>query len=345
VLARRFLWALIFALPLTAAAANIEIIGAGASFPAPVISAWAQDFGRETGASLRYLSVGSGEGIRRVTARTSDFAMTDVPLTSAELNQDDLLQFPVVAGAIVPIVNIPGVGDGALILTGPLLADIFLGKINSWDDPAIAAANPSLALPPLPIKVVHRSDGSGTSFVTYYLSKVSGEWRDRIGIGSRLIWPVGDGARSNEGVAQAVEQITGAIGYVEIAYAEAHHLATARLVNHSGHTVAANLDSVRAALNGARWHRSGFYEVLTEQEGAATWPIVGVSFALLHKRQEVAADAVACLTFMHWIHAKGTTQAAALHYVSLSDPALIARIEASWSEIRDERGQPVWSRK
>lgn len=326
-----------------AAAAAVELIGAGATFPAPAIEAWAQQFSRESGVRLQYRTVGSGEGIRRVTARVADFAMTDVPLTQAELLQDDLLQFPVIAGAIVPVVNLPGIGDGALKLTGPVLADIYLGKISRWDAPALQALNPGLSLPGLPIQVVHRAEGSGTSFVfTYYLSEVSAEWQDRLGIGSRLHWPTGVGAEGNDGVSQTVHDTVGAIGYVEFAHALQHGLTTAQLQNKAGKFARVSEAGVRTALASAHWSRPGYYEVLANTGGDDSWPIVGVSFALIHQRQEDHADAVATLNFFHWIYAHGADLAHQLHYVTLDDAALIARIEASWSQVHDEAGQAVW---
>ena len=300
-----------------AAAAGVEVIGAGASFPAPAIEAWARQFSRETGVRVLYRSVGSGEGIRRVTARSADFGMTDVPLTQAELVQDDLLQFPIVVGAIVPVVNLPGIGDGELRLTGAVLADIYLGKIIRWDAPALKESNPRQSLPDLPIRVVHRADGSGTSFVfTYYLSRVSSEWQDRLGVGSRLVWPVGFGAKGNEGVSQAVHDAVGSIGYVLNAYAMQSKLATVQLRNKAGKFSRVSETGVRAALASAHWSRPGYYEVLVDRDGDDSWPIVGVSFALIHQRQEDHADALATLNFLGWIYSHGADAAHKLHYVA-----------------------------
>lgn len=326
-----------------AARADEEVIGAGATFPAPLIEACAAKYSKESGVRLLYRAVGSGEGIRRLTARSADFALTDVPLTQAELEQDDLMQFPVIAGAIVPVLNLPGVGDGQLRLSGAVLADIYLGKISRWDDAALKALNPQLNLPGLPIRVVHRAEGSGTSFVfTYYLSQASAEWQDRFGIGSRLAWPAGQGAEGNEGVAQAVHDTPGAIGYVEYTYAAEHGLVAAQLRNRSGQFVRASEAGVRAALASAQWSRAGYYEVLADREGADSWPIVGVSFALIHQRQEDRADAAATLGFLHWVYAYGAEPARQLHYVVL-DAALVGRIESSWSRVHDEDGQPLWN--
>jgi phosphate transport system substrate-binding protein len=333
------------ALALTARAADpeVEVIGAGASFPAPAIEGWAGQFSREAGVRLLYRSVGSAEGIRRVTARSADFAMTDVPLTQAELVQDDLLQFPVIVGAIVPVVNLPGIGDGELRLSGPVLADIYLGRITRWDAPQIKELNPGLKLPDLPVTVVHRADGSGTSFVfTYYLSQVSADWQYRLGIGSRLVWPAGLGAEGNEGVSQAVHDTAGAIGYVEDAYAVEHGLVTAQLRNKAGRFTRVGESGIRAALASARWTHPGYYEVLVDRDGEDSWPIVGISFALIHRRQEEQADARAILKFFGWIYAHGASTARKLHYVALEDAGLTGRIESSWDEVHDDAGRIGW---
>lgn len=333
-------------LPLLLAAqparADEEVIGAGGTFPAPLIEAAAAQYSKDSGVRLLYRAVGSGEGIRRVTARSADFAMTDVPLTRAELEQDDLLQFPVIAGAVVPVINLPDIADGELKLDGAVLADIYLGRITYWNAPELKALNPQLALPDLPIRVLHRAEGSGTSFVfTYYLSLVSVEWNERLGIGSRLRWPVGTGEQGNEGMAQAVHDTSGAIGYVEYIYAAQHGLAGVQLLNRAGRYVRAGEAGVRSALVSAQWSRAGYYEVLANRDGEDSWPIVGVSFALVHQRQEVAADAATTLGFMHWIYSHPDL-ARRLRYVPL-EPALTGRIESSWSQVHDEQGQAVWT--
>jgi len=322
----------------------IEVIGAGASFPAPALEAWAERYSHETGVRLLYRSVGSAEGIRRVTARSADFAVTDVPLTQAELSQDDLLQFPLLVGAVAPVVNVPGIVDGQLRLDGALLADIYLGRITRWDADAIKALNPGRELPALPIVVVHRGDGSGTSFVfTYYLSATSAAWQDRLGIGSRLVWPIGIAATGSEGVAQAVHDTVGAIGYIETAYAAGRGLATVQVRNKAGHYARPGRAGTQAALAAARWTRAGYYEILVDRDGDDVWPIVGVSFVLIHRRQEVRADALATLNFLRWIYARGGEIAQPLQYVTLDDAALVARIEASWTEMRDGDGRALWS--
>ena len=323
-----------------------EVTGAGASFPAPVMQAWARQFAQENKIEVRYLSVGSGEGIRRATARTVDFAMTDVALTQAELAQDDLLQFPLVAGAIVPVINVPGIRAGELKLTGVLLADIFLGKITAWDAPSIRALNPDLNLPAMPIKVIHRADGSGTTFVfTHYLSKVSAEWQENLGIGSRLRWPAGSGAKGNEGVAEAVLATSGAIAYLEYSYALKHQIATVQLGNKAGRFVRAGDTGVRAALAAAKWSRPSYYEMLTDRDGVDTWPIAAVSYALVHRKQADAADAIETLSFLDWVYRRGAALASALNYVAIDDKTLTERIESSWKNIRDDKGRLVWKGK
>jgi phosphate transport system substrate-binding protein len=327
-------------------ATDAEVIGAGASFPAPAIRAWAKQYAQESNVEVRYRSVGSGEGIRRVTARSVDFAMTDVPLTKAELVQDDLLQFPVVVGAVVPIVNIPGVRAGDLKLTGELLADIYLGKIPTWDAQALHALNPELRLPNLPIRVIHRADSSGTSFIfTHYLSKVNPEWADRLGIGSRLRWPAGSGAKGNEGVSETVRDVAGSIGYVEYSYALEYQISTAQLDNKAGKFVRPSEAGIRTALTSANWSGDSFYEVLTNRDGEQCWPMVGISFALIHKKQPDRGDAEQTLAFLDWIYRRGTPLANALHYVSLEDNALVDRIESSWKGITDIQGGSIWNRR
>jgi len=326
-----------------AADAGGEVVGAGASFPAPAMQAWARQYAGQSGTRLSYRSVGSSEGIRRVTARSVDFGVTDVPLTQAELANDDLLQFPIIAGAIVPVVNLPGIGDAQLTLSGAVLSDILMGKITRWNAKAITALNPERELPDLPITVVHRSDGSGTTFVfTYYLSRISPEWQDRYGIASRLHWPVGIGAKGNEGIAEAVRDTAGALGYVELAYAATQNLATVRLPNRSGRIVRAGAIGVRTALASANWSRPGFYEVLVDRDGEDSWPIVGISFALIHKMQEDGSDALATLKFLHWIYAHGVDALQGLHYSGLEDARLIEQIESSWTQIRDRNDRVVW---
>jgi len=341
-----FAWLLAMMSAAQAADIASDVIGAGASFPAPAMEAWGQRYAQQSGVRLSYRSVGSSEGIRRLTARSVDFAMTDVPMTLAELKQDDLLQFPIVAGAIVPVVNVPGIGDGQLKLSGTVLADIFLGKITRWNTPAIKDLNTDRDLPDLPITVVHRSDGSGTTFVfTYYLSRVSAQWQERPGIASRLHWPAGIGVTGNEGVSSTVHDTPGAIGYVESAYATQYHLPTVQLRNASGQFSRASDTGVRAALASANWTRPGFYEVPVNRNGDQSWPIVGISFALVHKIQEDRADAVATLKLLQWIYQQGAQGLQGLQYVTLDDVDLVRRFESTWAQIRDDKDHPVWTTK
>jgi phosphate transport system substrate-binding protein len=326
-----------------AIAAEPEVEGAGSSFTAFVMQTWAQKFEAQHKIAVHYQSVGSGEGIRRVSANSVDFAMTDIPLTQTELVQGDLVQFPLVVGAIVPVVNLPNIGPGQLRLSGAVLADIFLGKIDKWNDPALRALNPGLELPALPISVIHRTDGSGTSFVfTHYLSKVSAEWQERLGVGSRLLWPSGNGAKGNDGVSQNVRDTAGAIGYVEYTYALKYGLTTIRLGNKAGKFVAPNETTIRAALASTTWSRPSYYEVVTDRAGEDSWPIVGVSFALVRRSQASLEDARETLSFMDWVYRDGAAAAAENRYVPLDDKILVKRIETTWKEIKDGSGQAVW---
>ena len=319
------------------------VLGAGASLSAPMIQAWARQFSLENKIEVRFDSVGSGEGIRRLTARVVDFAVSDVPLTPAELAYDDLLQQPLVAGAIVPVVNVPGIRAGELKLDGPTLAAIFLGNVTQWNAPEIRVLNPDLALPTIPIRVIHRADGSGSTFVfTHYLSDVSPVWAERLGIGSRLRWPVGRGARGTEGVARALQETVGGIGYLEFSAAVRLQLSTVQLRHRNGRFVAPAVDGIRRALLAASWGRPGFYEVLTNRPEDDVWPIVAVSYALLPKKAPSASDALETLKFLAWAYHRGAALASALQYGVIEDSSLIERLQSSWREIRDLEGRPVW---
>lgn len=325
-------------------AGDAVVSGAGATFPVPVLSAWGEQFAREQDISLKYRALGSGEGIRNVTARAVDFALTDIPLTPAELIHDDLLQFPLVVGAIVPVVNLPGLDpEHPLRLTGPLLAAIYFGQITRWNDPTLSALNPTLTLPDIPITVLHREEGSGSTFVfSHYLSKVSPDWRAQVGLGSRLKWPRGEGARGNEGMATAVAAKPGAIAYVEYAYALQHQLRVVSLANAAGQFPRPDEASFQSALDHANWQRTGFYEVLTNKEGEASWPLVGVSYVLIHKNQLDLDDARETMAFFDWVLRQGAPLARERHYLPLQDTALIARIRAAWGDIRTSAGERVW---
>ncbi|NMG63493.1 phosphate ABC transporter substrate-binding protein PstS [Azoarcus indigens] len=318
-----------------------ELTGAGASFPAPVYAKWADAYQKATGNKVNYQSIGSGGGIRQINAKTVDFGASDMPLKPEELSKSGLQQFPTVIGGVVPVLNVQGIKPGELKLTGQLLADIYLGKIVQWNDKAIAALNPGLALPDQPIGVVRRADGSGTTFIfTNYLSKVSSEWKEKIGEGSAVQWPVGLGGKGNEGVSAFVQRLPGSIGYVEYAYAKQNKLTYAVLQNKEGQFVAPTDDAFKAAAAGADWSKSAFYEILTEQSGKASWPITGATFILMHKTQEKPGQAVEVLKFFDWAYANGSQMAADLDYVPL--PAdTVKLIKASWGEMKDASGAAV----
>ncbi len=322
-----------------------EISGAGATFPYPVYAKWAEAYKKATGNALNYQSIGSGGGIKQITARTVTFGASDMPLKPQELDKAGLIQFPTVMGGIVPVVNLDGVSSGELILDGSTLAKIYLGEIKRWDDAAIRKLNPDARLPAQAIALVHRSDGSGTTFIfTNYLSKVSGDWRSKIGSSTAVEWPAGIGAKGNEGVANNVRQTRGSIGYVETAYAKQNRLTTTRLVNNSGKAVAATPETIAAAAAGADWAKApGFYLILTDEAGDKAWPIAGATFILLPKRPKVAADAGVALDFFAWAYKNGGAMAADLDYVAMPD-SVVKTIEATWaSEVRDADGKPLYS--
>jgi phosphate transport system substrate-binding protein len=325
------------------AAAGAQISGAGATFPAPLYATWAEAQKAETGLALNYQAIGSGGGIKQIKARTVAFGATDKPLKPEELDAAGLAQFPTVIGGVVPVVNLPGVAPGQLRLTGPLLADIYLGKVAKWTDPAVAAANPGVKLPNLPITVVHRSDGSGTSFLfTSYLTAVAPQWA-KVGASDAVAWPAGQGGKGNDGVAAYVKQTPGAIGYVEYAYAKQNGMAHALLQNASGAFVAPTAESFAAAAAGADWSEApGFYLLLLNQPGADAWPITGATFILMHRSQADAATGKAVLSFFDWADTKGDAAAAELAYVPL--PAdLKARVRSAWSAIVGPDGKPVFA--
>jgi phosphate transport system substrate-binding protein len=321
------------------------ISGAGATFPYPAYAKWADTYAKETGVKLNYQAIGSGGGIKQITESTVDFGASDAPLKPEELDKADLMQFPVVMGAVVPVVNLDGVKAGQLKLTPDVLAEIFLGKIKKWDDAKITAANAGVKLPATAITVVHRSDGSGTTWIfTNYLTKVSPEWAKAVGNDKSVSWPAGVGGKGNQGVASYVQRIKGAIGYVESAYAMQNHMAHTKLKNHDGAFVDPTDDSVQAAAQGADWLKAkGFYVVLTDQPGAGSWPISGASFVLLHKTQKAPDTAREVLKFFQWGYQKGDAAAKELGYVPMP-ASVVATIEKSWaSELKDAAGKPVWT--
>jgi phosphate transport system substrate-binding protein len=323
-----------------AAWAQVDITGAGASFPAPLYTKWAAEYHKATGRRINYQSVGSSAGLKQIESKTVDFGASDAPLTDAALKEKGLLQFPTVIGGIVPIVNLKGVAPGQLKLTGQVLGDIYLGKITRWNDTAIVALNPGLNLPGEAISVVHRADGSGTSFgFTNFLSKVNAEWKEKVGEGTSVNWPTGVGGKGNEGVAAFVGRLANAIGYVEYAYAEKNRMAYAQLRNSAGNFVSPSEASFKAAAAGADW-KTSFYQILTNQPGNDSWPITSATFIMMHKAQEKPAQAAATLDFFAWAYKNGDKLALDLDYVPMP-PEVKTTILQSWQEIRDTAGKPV----
>ena len=323
--------AAIAAATLAFAAQAANITGAGSSFVYPVLSKWSAAYSQATGNQINYQSIGSGGGIAQIEAGTVDFGASDKPLPAAELKKYGLGQFPVVIGGIVPVVNVPGVAPGAMKLDGPLLADIYLGKVTMWNDPAIAALNGGLSLPDRKITVVHRSDGSGTTFnFTNYLGKVSAEWKSKVGEGTSVGWPAGIGGKGNEGVAAYVKQVAGGIGYVEYAYALQNRLAFARMKNAAGNFVQPRDDSFAAAAATADWNSApDFNVIMTNAPGDTAWPITATTWIIMYKQPKNAEQAQAAFHFFKWSLENGQQQAAALDYVALPD-SLVKRIEGYW---------------
>ncbi|NJC29871.1 phosphate transport system substrate-binding protein [Xanthomonas arboricola] len=311
---------------------SAEISGAGASFIYPLVSKWSADYNAATGNKVNYQSIGSGGGIAQIKAGTVDFGSTDKPLDSAELQQAGLGQFPSAIGGVVPVVNLEGIAPGKLRLTGALLGDIFLGKVTMWNDAAIVAANPGVTLPATKINLVHRSDGSGTTFnFSNYLSKVSPEWKSKVGEGTSVQWPGGVGGKGNEGVASYVQQIKGSIGYVELAYALQNKMPYASLQNAAGQWVEPNAESFAAAAASADWaNAKDFNLVITNAPGEKAWPITATNFMLMHKQPKDAARSKATLDFFKWALDNGQAQASELHYVPLP-PELVKQIQAYWT--------------
>jgi phosphate transport system substrate-binding protein len=323
----------------TALAAD-NVTGAGASFPAPLYTRWAADYNKATGHKINYQSIGSSAGLKQIEERTVDFGASDAPLTDAALQEKDLIQFPMVIGGIVPIVNIQGITPGQLKLNGQVLGDIYLGKITHWNDPAIAALNPGLKLPGTAISVVRRADGSGTSFAfTNYLSKVNAEWKEKVGEGTAVSWPTGLGGKGNEGVAAFVGRIPDSIGYVEYAYAKRNKLAHVQMQNRAGKFVQPSDASFKAAASGAEWEKS-FYQILTEQPGDESWPITSATFIMMRKKQDKPAQAAAAFNFFAWAYKNGDAQAGDLDYVPM--PKAVKDIAMqSWQSVRDASGNMV----
>jgi phosphate transport system substrate-binding protein len=318
-----------------------DVTGAGASFPAPLYSRWAADYNKATGSRINYQSVGSGAGIRQIRGKTVDFGASDAPLKDDELAKDGLMQFPTAIGGVVPVVNIAGLQARQLKLTGSLLADIYLGKVAKWNDPAIAALNPGVKLPDAPIAVVRRADGSGTTFIfTNYLSKVSPEWQTKVGEGTAVNWPTGAGGKGNEGVSAFVQRLPNSIGYVEYAYAKQNKMTYALLQNASGAFVAPEDVAFKAAAANADWSKS-FYQILTNQPGKDSWPITGATFIMMHAKQDKPAQAAAALRFFDWAFKNGDKVADELDYVPMPD-GVKSTIRQQWAKIVDTSGSPVF---
>jgi phosphate transport system substrate-binding protein len=327
----------------TASAADIS--GAGATFPYPIYAKWADAYRKATGNGLNYQSIGSGGGIKQIKARTVTFGASDMPLKADELAKDDLAQFPTVMGGVVPVVNLEGVAPGALVLDGPTLAQIFLGEVKTWDDPAIKKLNPQAKLPLDAIVIVHRSDGSGTTFIfTDYLSKVSSEWKSKVGSNTAVEWPAGIGAKGNEGVANNVAQTRGSIGYVEYAYAKQNKLTFTQMVNRDGMPVAPDAAGFQAAAANADWVGTpGFSVILTDEPGAQSWPIAGATFILIPKQPPDAEAAAEALKFFAWAYANGSQMAEALDYVPMPG-SVVTAIKKMWAnEIKDAGGKPIFT--
>jgi phosphate transport system substrate-binding protein len=321
-----------FATLLATAAHAQNVTGAGASFVYPVMSKWSADYNAATKQKVNYQSIGSGGGIAAIKGGTVDFGSSDAPLKPDDLAKSGLVQFPSVIGGVVPVVNVPGVTAGKLRLDGPVLADIFLGKVTTWNDPAIAALNPGLALPALKIYVAHRSDGSGTTFnFANYLSKVSPAWKQKVGEGTTVRWPVGIGGKGNEGVAALVKQLKGGIGYVELSYALQGKMAYASMKNAAGKFVLPGDESFAAAAASADWAGSkDFYLVITNAPGDASWPITATNFILMPRKPKNGATAKAAQQFFGWVYANGDEAARKLDYVPLP-AALVKQVEAYWA--------------
>jgi phosphate transport system substrate-binding protein len=331
--------------PASAAEVN-AISGAGATFPYPVYAKWAETYAKKHGVKMNYQSIGSGGGIKQIKAKTVDFGASDAPLKPEELDQAGLMQFPMVMGGVVPVINVPGVKAGDIKLSGDVLAEIFMGEIKHWDDSRIKALNPELKLPSSAITVVHRSDGSGTTWIfTNYLTKVSKAWADKVGNAKAVSWPAGVGGKGNEGVASYVRRIKGSIGYVEYAYALQNKMAYAKLRNKDGSFVSPDSKTFQAAAANADWKNApGFYMVLTDQPGADSWPITGATFILVYKEQAKPATGLAVLKFFAWAYHNGGEMAEKLDYVPMPD-SVVSLVETTWAkEIKGPKGQSVWTK-
>jgi phosphate transport system substrate-binding protein len=340
-------YAQILGAALAAATLNVataaDITGAGATFPYPIYSKWADAYKKQTGTGMNYQSIGSGGGIKQITAKTVDFGASDMPMKAEDLQKNGLIQFPAIMGGVVPVVKIEGVKPGDLKFTGKLLGDIYLGKVTKWNDPAIAQLNPGVKLPGDNITVVHRSDGSGTTFLwTNYLSKVSPDFKSAVGEGTSVKWPAGVGGKGNEGVASYVQKINGAIGYVEYAYAKQNKLAHGQMQNAAGKFVGPDDETFKAAAANADWKSApGMGIVLTDQKGDKAWPVTGASFILVHAKQEKPDTGREVLKFFEWSFKNGGKMADELDYVPMPE-AVVKEIQAAWKGVTDASGKALY---
>jgi len=318
-----------------------DITGAGSTFAAPLYTKWADAYAKSGGGKVNYQGIGSSGGIKQIEAKTVDFAGSDMPLKDDELTKQGLFQFPTVVGGVVPAINLPGIKAGELTLSGEVLADIYLNKITKWNDPAIAKLNPGVKLPDTAIAVVRRADGSGTSFIwTNYLSKVSPEWKSKVGEGTTVSWPTGTGGKGNDGVAAFIQRLPGAIGYVEWAYVKQNHMVYTKLKNEAGTVVTPDTDTFKAAAASAEWNKS-FYQILTNEPGKNAWPIVGATFVLVHKTQDKPAEGAEALKFFGWGFKNGSDAVSSLDYIPLPS-SVTAEIEKQWkANVKDASGKSV----
>ncbi|CAE6829320.1 Phosphate-binding protein PstS [Paraburkholderia domus] len=318
-----------------------DITGAGSTFAAPIYTKWADSYQKSGGGKVNYQGIGSSGGVKQVVAKTVDFAGSDAPLKDDELAKNGLFQFPTVVGGVVAVTNVPGVKPGELILSGPVLGDIYLGKIKKWNDPAIGALNPGVKLPDTDIAVVRRADGSGTSFIwTHYLTQVNPEWKSKVGEGATVSWPTGTGGKGNDGVAAFVQRLPGAIGYVEWAYAKQNKMAYTAMKNAAGTVVQPKTETFKAAAAGADWSKT-FYQILTNEPGKDAWPVVGATFVLLHTTQDKSDHGKETLKFFDWAFKNGTQAAQDLDYIALPD-SVTTEIRTQWrSKVKDASGKPV----
>ena len=324
-------------------ATAVDITGAGATFPYPIYAKWAEAYKQKTNVGMNYQSIGSGGGIAQIKAKTVDFGASDMPLKPEDLQAAGLMQFPAIIGGVVPVVNLEGVAPGAIRFTGPVLADVYLGKIKKWNEKPIADLNPSLKLPDELITVVRRSDGSGTTFIfTDYLSKMSAEWKQKVGSSTAVSWPEGVGGKGNEGVAAYVQRIKGSIGYVEYAYAKRNKMAYGALQNKDGQFVQPDDDTFQAAAAFADWKNApGFYQILTDQPGKTSWPITGASFILMQTKQDKPQNAAEVLRFFDWALKNGQKMASDLDYVPMPEEVVKVIADAWKTQLKDTSGKPI----